>query len=203
MIGSFVLFYSILLTLVLQAMFGSGCPWAALGFERQGGFLRAVDGIAVKLWRRDVNDDYKILPLSAWTPSVAAPGEEGRRRSRRGEESESAEEREREREGALGNADDFFDVSKKLEIPAGARVGDDSDDGADEDEDDDELFLDSNDRREVEADFDDEEGGRDGYDDEEGVGARKLGKRQREAAKRRRGCPPPSYPHPKRRPPPS
>ena len=50
-----------------KAKHGQGCPWAELGFERQGGFLKAMEGKAVKLWRKRDGDDYKVCPINPKT----------------------------------------------------------------------------------------------------------------------------------------
>lgn len=160
-----------------KAKYGTGCPWAELGFERQGSFLKAMEGKAVKLWRRGVGDDYKVFPLSTWVP------QEREGAAGRGDQDEETAERV-----VKGNVADFFDKNKDSggDGEDGDMGGGDGEDGDGEDEDD--MYLDSADRIELENDFgrDDDQG--DGMEGEEGPAKKKLGKRQREAGKRRRAA---------------
>ena len=51
-----------------NAKFGQACPFAQLGYERLGHFLRAVNSSVLSLHRPSDNDDFRVLPLFARPP---------------------------------------------------------------------------------------------------------------------------------------
>ena len=51
-----------------NAKFGQACPFAHLGYERLGHFLRALNATVLSLHRSSDNDDFRVLPLSARPP---------------------------------------------------------------------------------------------------------------------------------------
>uniref|UniRef100_A0A7S0EL62 Uncharacterized protein n=2 Tax=Hanusia phi TaxID=3032 RepID=A0A7S0EL62_9CRYP len=40
------------------------CPWSELGFQRFGAFLKQLNGTSLLLHRKDVNDDFLVLPFT-------------------------------------------------------------------------------------------------------------------------------------------
>ena len=51
-----------------NAKFGQACPFAHLGYQRLGHFLRALNATVLSLHRSSDNDDFRVLPLLARPP---------------------------------------------------------------------------------------------------------------------------------------